>query len=67
MPPNRAILDLMGLNFLSVPLSALDAKIGCKSAWTVDISPIFLINRMTIDLQNRQSLSSPSRILVSII
>ena len=34
-------------------------EIGCKSACTVYISPLFLINRMTIDLQNRQSLSAP--------
>jgi hypothetical protein len=27
----------------------------------------FLVNRMTIDLQNRQNLSSPSRIFASIL
>jgi len=27
---------------------------------------VFLVNRTTIDLQNRQNLSSPSRILASI-
>jgi hypothetical protein len=39
-------------------------EIGCKSAWAVHIYfTAFLVNRMTIDLQNRQNLSSPSRIL----
>jgi len=42
-------------------------EIGCKSAWPVHISPFFLVNRMTIDLQNRQNLSSPSRIFASIL
>ncbi len=30
-------------------------EIGCKSAWPDHISPLFLVNRMTIDLQKRQA------------
>jgi len=33
-------------------------EIGCKSAWPVPVSPLFwsfLVNRTTIDLQNRQT------------
>ena len=44
-------------------------EIDCKGVWLVYISPLQLTkaNRTTIDLQNRQNLSSPSRIFASIL
>jgi hypothetical protein len=41
-------------------------EIGCKSTWPVHISPLFW-SIETIDLQNRQNLSSASRIFASIL
>ena len=54
-----------------ITLSSLsDSKeIGCKGVWLVYISPLQLTKTYatTIDLQNRQNLSSPSRIFASIL
>ena len=53
-----------------VTLAQSDVKeIDCKGVWLVYILPLQLTkaNRTTIDLQNRQNLSSPSRIFASIL
>jgi len=41
-------------------------EIGCKSIWTVHISPLFWAIEPTIALQNRQNLPSPSQIFAAI-
>jgi len=41
-------------------------EIGCKSVWTVHISPLFWAIEPTIALQKRQNLPSPSQIFASI-